>query len=72
MQFRPVVSAIFLKIALKPMWLLIKHNYDILLIIISTARGEAVLFLAACYFLQRAIWGKIARFCYRSFILYTK
>ena len=40
-------------ITLKPMWLL----YDILLIINSTVRGEAVLFLAACYFLQTAIWG---------------
>ena len=43
----------------------------IFLVIISTVRSEAMLFLAVCYFLQRAIWGKIACFRYRSFILYT-
>ena len=40
--------------------------YDILLIIISTVRGEAMLFLAECYL------EKIAHFRYLSFILYTK
>ena len=63
MQFRPVVSAIK-KIAPKNMWLPI--------VIISTAGGEAVLFLPACYFVQRAISKTIARSRYWSFILYTK
>ena len=48
MQFRPVASAIFKKkLHSNPCgYLLI---IQILLIIISTARGEAVLFVAACY-----------------------
>ena len=44
MQFRPVVSAILINCT-QTQWLL----YDILLIIISTACSEAMLFLAACY-----------------------
>ena len=40
-------------------------------IIQCTEQGEAVLFLPACYFFQRAISKIIARFHYRSFILYT-
>ena len=44
MQFRPVVSAIF---------------NAILLIKISTACGEAVLFLPACYFFQHAISSSV-------------
>ena len=49
------------------MGLFINHNYDILLIKVSTALGEAVLFLPACYFVQRSISKIIARFCF----LYT-
>ena len=51
MQFRPVASAIFSTQKLVVTYL----SYDILLIKISTARGEAMLFLSACYFVQRAI-----------------
>ena len=63
-------------IALKTMHYLLV--IQILLIIISTAHGEATLFLAACYFLQCSIscsepfGGKIARFRYQSFIHYKK
>ena len=48
MQFRPVVSA-FLKNCTQKHVITCK-SYAILLIKISTARGEAVLFLPACYF----------------------
>ena len=66
MQFRPVVSVIFFQKS--------HSNPCGYLLIIALfcncitkhAHGEAVLFLAACYL------EKIARFRYRSFILYTK
>ena len=53
MQFRPVVSAFFFKNCTQT-HAVTYQSYNILLIIISTARGEAVLFLAvvflaACY-----------------------
>ena len=54
MQFRPVVNSIFKKLHSNPC-----GSYTILLIIISTAHGEAVLFFSASYFFQ-------------TFILYTK
>ena len=54
-----VVSAFFFfLIALKPMWLLINHT--------------TLCAVKPCYFLQCAIWKKIARFHYQSFIRYTK
>ena len=69
-QFRPVVSAIFKKLHSKTCGylLIIRHLSNK----ISIARGEAVLFLPACYFVQRAISKIIARFRYKSFILYMK
>ena len=67
MQFRPVVSE---KLHSKTCGYLlnIRHlaNKNI------TARGEAMLFLPACYFVQRAISKIIARLNYRNFLLYTK
>ena len=58
MQFRPVVSAIKKKLhSITSGYLLIIQ--DILLITISTARGEAMLFLPACYIFQRAISSSV-------------
>ena len=70
MQFRPVVSAIFFKLRSKTCGylLIIRHIPNK----ISSVRGKAVLYLPACYFVQRAISKLIARFRYTSFILYTK
>ena len=48
------MSAIIFKIVLKNMWSLINHTPS-LANKISTVRGEAVLFLPARYFFQRAI-----------------
>ena len=54
-------------------WLFIQDTSKILGNTFSIVlRGEAMLFLPACYFFKRAISKIIALFRYRSFVLYTK